>query len=86
MKISKDCKIELVASKDATRFALVNPYLDGNQLVATDGKRLVAIPVELDVHDTNGPVECEVLKQSRQIGVSLVEYIYKVFSSIMVKS
>ena len=66
MKISKNCKIELVASKDATRFALVNPYLDGNQLVATDGKRLVAIPVELDEHDTNGPVECEVLKQSRK--------------------
>jgi len=41
MKISKTCKVELIASKDATRPALENPYLDGNQLVATDGKRLV---------------------------------------------
>ena len=66
MKIKKECKIELVASKDSTRFALNNPYLQGSNLIATDGHRLVAIPVEREDGDSDGPIDCSAFKLSRK--------------------
>ena len=66
MKISKNCKIELVASKDSTRLALINPYLQGSKLIASDGHRLVAIPVEREEGDSDGPIDCSAFKLSRK--------------------
>ena len=66
MKINKNCKIELVASKDKTRHALINPYLQGSKLIATDGKKLVAIPVEREDGDSDGPIDCSAFKLSRK--------------------
>ena len=66
MKIKKECKIELVASKDSTRLALNNPYLQGSKLIATDGHRLVAIPVEREDGDSDGPIDCSAFKLSRK--------------------
>ena len=66
MKISKNCKIELVASKDSTRLALINPYLQGSKLIASDGHRLVAIPVEREEGDSDGPMDCSAFKLSRK--------------------
>ena len=66
MQYNKNCKIELIASKDATRTVLCNPYLDGNNLVATDGRKLVCLPVQRDEHDTDGPISIEALKLSKK--------------------
>jgi DNA polymerase III sliding clamp (beta) subunit (PCNA family) len=66
MKLKKECKIELIASKDATRHILCNPYLEGSKLIATDGRRLVMIPVEREEGDSDGPVDCCALKLSRK--------------------
>ena len=67
MKISKACKVELIASTDATRYVLNNPYLQGNKLIATNGKSLVMIPVERDSEDTDGPINVEAFKLSRKV-------------------
>ncbi len=66
MKINKNCKIELVASKDKTRLALINPYLQGSKLIATDGHKLVAIPVEREEGDSDGPIDCLAFKLARK--------------------
>ena len=66
MKIKKECKIELVASKDKTRLALNNPYLQGSNLIATDGHRLVAIPVEREDGDSDGFIDCSAFKLARK--------------------
>ena len=66
MKIKKECKIELIASRDETRHVLCNPYLQGSKLIATDGQRLVAIPVELEEGDSDGPIDCSAFKLSRK--------------------
>ena len=73
MKIHKNNKIELVASTDATRHILCNPYLDGTTLVATDGRRLVAIPVELGENDCDGYISKQALKDSRKIKKDIVD-------------
>lgn len=71
MNIPKTCKIELAASTDRTRLCLNEPYLDikdgkGN-LVATDGRRCVVIPVELSEKDVAGYVSSDVLQAARKL-------------------
>ena len=66
MKIKKECKIELIASRDETRHVLCNPYLEGSKLIATDGQRLVMIPVEREEGDSDGPIDCSAFKLSRK--------------------
>ena len=70
MKIKKECKIEMVASKDSTRLALNNPYLQGSNLIATDGHRLVAIPVEREDGDSDGPIDSSAFKLARKTSSS----------------
>ena len=70
MKIHKDCKIELAASKDETRFAITEPYLDMvNEpvMVATNGMMMAIIPVEVNEHDKQGYVTGESLKAMRKV-------------------
>ena len=66
MKIHKDCKIELCASKDPTREAINQAYLDGDTLVATDGRRLVTLPANRDEADKDGYISPDALKQARK--------------------
>lgn len=74
MKLSKSVKIELAASTDDTRHVLKEPYLDIRQegevrvgkLVATDGRIIAIVPVELDEHDSEGWVSADVLKTARK--------------------
>ena len=70
MKINKNCKIELVASSDETRHVLCNPYLQGSNLIATDGQRLVAIPVEREDGDSDGPIDSSAFKLARKTSSS----------------
>jgi DNA polymerase III sliding clamp (beta) subunit (PCNA family) len=68
MKIDPRLKLEKIAGAKDMRHSLHNPYLDvGNKcVVATDGHKLVKIPVELSDGDTSGPIPLEVLKDARQ--------------------
>lgn len=81
MKLPKACKIELAASTDVTRTVLREPYLvtdspitkpaDGSvtyagKLVATNGRMLAVIPVELNEHDKEEWVNVEALSLARK--------------------
>ncbi len=61
MKIDKKYKIQKSCSTDETRFSIQNPYLerDGKGkgiLIATDGRMLAKVPVDLDKTDRKGYV------------------------------
>lgn len=68
MKIRREFKPELCASKDPTRFHLAAPYLDteASALVATDGHRVTICPVTLEDGDTAGPVPGRALVEARK--------------------
>lgn len=71
MKLHKNVKIELAASKDAGRPAIGEPYLDIKDgtanLIATNDKILAVVPVELDAGDTPGFISGECLKAGRKL-------------------
>lgn len=68
MKISPDCKAELVTSDDKKRYALTEPYLDvpGKRLIATDGRMLAITPVTVDDGDVSGYVPAAALELARK--------------------
>ena len=70
MKIHKSCRVELAASKDKSRVAIAEPYLDIKDgkavMVSTDGKILAIVPVAVDPVDTGGYVSAESLKEARR--------------------
>ena len=70
MKINKACKIEIIASGDASRYAIGEPYLeikDGKgTLVSTNGKALAHIPVEIRADDVAGYVSGDCLAAARR--------------------
>lgn len=69
MKINADSKIEGIVSKDVTRPMLNHVHLDVEKklAVATDGHRLVVVPVQLDAHDVTGPVGVDAIKMARKL-------------------
>lgn len=68
MKFDLKHKPELFASKDETRPHLTQCHLDveAAKLVATDGHRLIVLPVEVDEHDHTGWVSAEALEAARK--------------------
>lgn len=68
MRIPKLAKIENVASRDASRLNLMNPYLDvaKKRIMATDGHAMAIVPVEVDPDDHSGPITAEALKAARK--------------------
>lgn len=72
MKLSKEMKIEGVCSTDKLRCALAEPYLEidngAAHLIATNGRMLVALPVETGTNDASGYVSRDVLKAARKAG------------------
>jgi hypothetical protein len=71
MKLHKNIKIESAASKDAARKVITETYLDitdgKGQLVATDGRILAAVPVEIEPGDVAGYVSAACLKAARKL-------------------
>ena len=67
MKTHKDCKIEAVTSRDASRPVLNLPYFRGGALWASNGKALVRLPVEEQEGDTEGWVPVSALKEARKL-------------------
>lgn len=70
MKIHKDCKVEAIASSDASRYAIGEPYLDitdgKGTLVSTNGFALAMVPVEVMPDDVAGYVSEAALKAARK--------------------
>lgn len=67
MKTHKDCQIEKVVSRDASRPGIGFPYFRGGALWATDGRMMVKLPVESDETDTEGWVPVDALKAARKL-------------------
>tara|TARA_R100000149_G_C5846605_1_gene116725 strand:- start:17 stop:571 length:555 start_codon:yes stop_codon:yes gene_type:complete len=80
MNISKYNKIEKVVSKDPNRHILQKAWLETDrekfikatrehgkgELVATDGRKLVCIEVDIDKNDTSGQIDCAAISASRK--------------------
>ncbi len=70
MKVSKTMKIEGVASKDCTRYAINFADLKGDKLTATDGTALVQVKVQRDETDVDGFVPIAALKEGRRLATA----------------
>ncbi len=75
MKIPTCYAPEKVVSKDKERPQLANPYLDvaAESVVATDGHRLVVVPVEIMHGDVSGYLSGDMLKVARKKNRKSVE-------------
>lgn len=72
MKMRTEYKIEAVASDDATLQPISMPYLDTKDkdapvVVATNGKALAVVPVELEDGDTDGHIPTAALAHYRKL-------------------
>ena len=67
MLISRKKLIELCATSDETRPHLRHPHLDveNSVMVATDGKLMVVVKVEVEKWDVSGPVSRQALRLAR---------------------
>lgn len=79
MKLPKEILIEKVASTDASRSAIGEPYLDVTDgkgtLVSTNGNAMAIVPVALAPEDVAGYVSKAVLKAARKQAGRLRETI-----------
>jgi len=70
MKLSKKYKIEEAASKDSSRPSInhieITTHNDKPVAVATDGRMLAIVPVEMAEDDKPGMITVEALKRSRK--------------------
>lgn len=70
MQIHKSAKIEQCVSNDKTRYTLTQPYLDIRKgeahVIATDGRCMAVVPVDVDSSDVSGHVPVESLKTARK--------------------
>jgi hypothetical protein len=71
MKIQKTAVVELVVSTDKTRPVLAAPYLEvqdgAGTMIATNGRSMAVIPVEIDPHDVSGWVSIPALVADRKL-------------------
>jgi hypothetical protein len=70
MKLNKKIKIEAIASNDSTRHGITAPFLEvengkGN-LIATNGRGIVVVPVDISENDVSGHISIPALKASRK--------------------
>jgi hypothetical protein len=78
MKIHPKCKVELVASDEDTRKVITQPYLDMSVegkpvVVATNGKSMAIIPVEVGPEDVAGWITEDALKAMRKSKVDEIK-------------
>lgn len=72
MKFNPNSIIEGCVSTDATRCAINNVHLDTKdegapKLIATNGRMLACVPVEIEAHDVAGAISPEAIKASRKL-------------------
>lgn len=73
MKLSREYRPELLCSTDEDRPAILQPYLKGAFLFATDGRRIGQFPVELEAGDVDGVVLRNVLIDARDSADDMVQ-------------
>lgn len=70
MKLPKNAKIEAVCSTDETREVITHPYLEikdgAARVIATNGRAIVAIPVEVEDGEESGWVSIPALAAARK--------------------
>jgi DNA polymerase III sliding clamp (beta) subunit (PCNA family) len=70
MKLNTKCKIESAASKDKTRYSITAPWLDidenGAKVIATDGRIMAVVPVQVNETDKSCHLSIDALKASRK--------------------
>ena len=75
MQIHKLAKIERCVSQDETRHVLTQPYRDirdgDAHVVATDGRCMAVVPVDVDANEVAGHVPAESLKTASKVWVKL---------------
>jgi hypothetical protein len=88
MKIKKSYKLEEACSTDVTRHAICEPWIESNgesaklvtgigpRAIATDGKIIAVVPVELQHEDTGNRIAIKALKESRKAGGSKCEHAF----------
>lgn len=88
MKIKKSYKLEEACSTDATRGKICEPWIETNgesakfvtgigpRAIATDGRILAVVPVELQHEDRGERIAIKALKESRKAGGSKVEHAF----------
>lgn len=86
MKIKKSYKLEEACSTDANREGICEPWIESNgesatlvtgigpRAIATDGKILAVVPVELQHEDKGNRIAIKALKESRKAGGSKAEH------------
>ena len=77
MKIDPKLKLEKIAGVKDARPYLRDPHLDVENkcLIATDGHKLVCIPVEVSPTDTSGPVPLDAIKDARKRKLESAEIV-----------
>lgn len=68
MKVAKIHKLESAVSKDDTRSAITQPFIQGGRVIATDGKILASVPIETEEgEDVEGKkIPIDALKAGRK--------------------
>lgn len=74
MKIAKIYKIESAVSKDDTRPAILQPYIQGGRAIATDGRMLASVPVQTeDGEEVEGMrIPLDALKAARKATLKII--------------
>jgi len=77
MKIDPKLKLEKIAGVKDARPYIRDPHLDVENkcLIATDGHKLVRIPVEVSPADTSGPVPLDAIKDARKRKLESAEIV-----------
>ena len=77
MKIDPKLKLEKIAGVKDVRVHIRDPHLDVENkcLVATDGHKLIRIPVEVSPADTSGPVPLDAIKDARKRKLESAEIV-----------
>jgi hypothetical protein len=68
MKLPKNAIIEAAASVDPSRYVICDPYLsiEHKSVIATDGRCMAIVPVELEDGDVSGWLSEDALKAARK--------------------
>lgn len=74
MKLAKIHKLESAVSKDETRAAIMQPYIQGGRAIATDGKILASVPIKTEEgEEVEGKrIPLDALKAARKATLKLI--------------
>jgi hypothetical protein len=82
MKINKSHKLESAVSKDDTRAAIMQPFVQGGRCIATDGRMLASVPIETEEgEEVEGKkIPLDALKAARKASGKLWPDMFFTFS------